>query len=221
LLGLPEKLIWRHPFPGPGLGVRVLCSDGHGEPVDPAAEKTLSELAEAAGYRSAILPIRSVGVQGDGRTYAHPALITGAPDWLHLEELSTRITNAVRSINRVVYGVKVGKDTKYRLVPAYVTRERLDRLRAIDHAVTEALLASGEYDTIWQMPVVLLPIVNKQGDECVVLRPIVSQEAMTARFVPLKKETLATIVEKAKEIKGIGDVFIDITHKPPATIEWE
>jgi GMP synthase (glutamine-hydrolysing) len=71
------------------------------------------------------------------------------------------------------------------------------------------------------MPVVLLPIVNKQGDECVVLRPIVSQEAMTARFVSLKPETLAAIVEKAKGIKGIGDLFIDVTHKPPATIEWE
>lgn len=221
LLGLPKKLIWRHPFPGPGLGVRVLCSNGSHEPVDRAAEKALSEIADAAGYKSAILPILSVGVQGDGRTYAHPALVIGAPDWLQLEELSTRITNSVQSVNRVVYGVKVGKQPVYRIVPAYVTKERLDRLRAIDQAVTEALLASGEYDTIWQMPVVLLPIANEQGDECVVLRPIVSQEAMTARFVPLKQETLAAIVEKSKKIKGIGDVFIDITHKPPATIEWE
>ena len=71
------------------------------------------------------------------------------------------------------------------------------------------------------MPVVLLPLVNSRGDECVVLRPIVSQEAMTARFIPLRDETLATIVAGAAQVPGIGDLFIDITHKPPATIEWE
>lgn len=201
--------------------MRVLCSNGSVEPVDLAAEKALSEIANVAGYKAAILPLRSVGVQGDGRSYAHPALVTGDPDWRRLEELSTRITNAVRSVNRVVYGIEIKNTPLYRIVPASVTRDRLDKLRTIDHIVTETLLKSGEYDIIWQMPVVLLPLVNEQGGECVVLRPIVSQEAMTARFVPLKPESLATIIDKAKSVKGIGDLFIDITHKPPATIEWE
>jgi GMP synthase (glutamine-hydrolysing) len=135
--------------------------------------------------------------------------------------LSTRITNSVRTVNRVIYGLNVGGDLDYRLIAAAITRERLNKLRQIDHLVTQALHASGEYGTIWQMPVVLLPLVNSNGDECVVLRPIVSQEAMTARFMPLKKETLDTIIAGAKGIAGIGDIFFDITHKPPATIEWE
>jgi GMP synthase (glutamine-hydrolysing) len=220
-LGLPKKLVWRHPFPGPGLGVRVLCSNGSAEKVEPKATEHLAAITNAAGYRSTILPIRSVGVQGDGRTYAHPALLAGALDWQRLEELSTRITNSIPTINRVVYGLKVSDGLAYKLVPAYLSPERLDKLRLVDHIVTEALLASGEYDTVWQMPVVLLPLINDRGEECVVLRPIVSQEAMTARFVPLHKETLDTIINNSKNIKGIGDIFFDVTHKPPATIEWE
>jgi GMP synthase (glutamine-hydrolysing) len=107
------------------------------------------------------------------------------------------------------------------LIPAYITRDRLEKLRAVDDLVTRQLQKSGEYDTVWQMPVVLLPLVNESGDECVVLRPIVSREAMTARFIPLKNETLEAIVKGVSSIKGIGDIFYDITHKPPATIEWE
>jgi GMP synthase (glutamine-hydrolysing) len=220
-LGLPKKLVWRHPFPGPGLGVRTLCSDGKAEKIEPSASKQLADIAKETGYHTTILPIRSVGVQGDGRTYAHPALVTGDLDWHRLGELSTRITNTIRSINRVVYGLKVTSGLHYSLIPAYVSRERLEKLRAIDRIVTDALLASGEYDTVWQMPVVLLPLINNRGEECVVLRPIVSQEAMTARFIPLYKETLNKIVSDSNNIKGIGDIFYDITNKPPATIEWE
>jgi GMP synthase (glutamine-hydrolysing) len=220
-LGLPGRLVWRHPFPGPGLGVRVLCSDGAAVAPNATASAQVAALASAAGYQSAILPVRSVGVQGDGRTYAHPVLLAGSEDWATIEELSTRITNAVRSVNRVVYSLSGDPSYPYRLIAATVTRERLAALRAVDHIVTEALFSSGEYDAVWQMPVVLLPLVNEWGGECVVLRPVVSQEAMTARFVPLKPETLSAIIEKAGAIKGIGDIFIDVTHKPPATIEWE
>ncbi len=220
-LDLPTRLVWRHPFPGPGLGVRVLCSDGAAVVPDADATAQVAALASAAGYQSAILPVRSVGVQGDGRTYAHPALLAGSEDWDGIEQLSTRITNAVRSVNRVVFSLTGDPSYPYRLIAATITRERLAALRAVDRIVTEALFSSGEYDAVWQMPVVLLPLVNERGDECVVLRPIASQEAMTARFLPLRRETLGAIIEKARTIPGIGDLFIDVTNKPPATIEWE
>ncbi|MBN2036295.1 MAG: glutamine-hydrolyzing GMP synthase [Chitinispirillaceae bacterium] len=221
IFGLPRKLLWRHPFPGPGLGVRVLCSEGAGKAPAAGDAQKLSRIASAAGYRSVLLPLRSVGVQGDSRTYAHPALVVGPRDWTALEELSTRITNGLRAVNRVVFGIKTGPTLEYRPVPAFVTKERLDTLRAVDHAITEVLFGSGEYDSLWQMPVVLLPLVNERGGECVVLRPIMSQEAMTARFVPLMEESLAAIVKAAEALPGIGDIFFDVTHKPPATIEWE
>jgi len=220
-LGLPKTLIWRHPFPGPGLGVRVLCSHGDAEAINPGALEHCQEIAHNGGYRSAILPLRSVGVQGDGRTYAHPALLVGDRDWKILEALSTRITNTERAVNRVVYGLRVSEPLSYRLINATVTRDRLDKLRVVDRIVTEELFASGEYDTIWQMPVVLLPLVNNRGEECLVLRPIVSQEAMTARFMPLKDKTIEAILKRVKAVEGIGDIFFDVTHKPPATIEWE
>lgn len=221
ILGLPKPLVWRHPFPGPGLGVRVLCSDGKEQVYGAEESAMLKGIAKDFGYEAVILPVRSVGVQGDERSYAHPALITGSCDWARLEELSTKITNSIKSVNRVVYGVKTSKTLSYKLISAFITRERLEKIRAVDAIVTDLLHQSGEYDKIWQMPVVLLPIVNEKGGECVVLRPIVSQEAMTARFIPLESSTLENIVKRASQIDGIGDIFFDITHKPPATIEWE
>jgi GMP synthase (glutamine-hydrolysing) len=220
-LGIPHSLIWRHPFPGPGLGVRVLCSDGVEVPVSPQDRDTVNELAAIEGYTASVLPVKSVGVQGDERSYAHPAVVRGTCDWSLLEKLSTTVTNKVRSVNRVVYALKTGSSLDYKLINAGINRERLDKLRKVDHIVTTALRSSGEYDTVWQLPVVLLPLVNNTGGECVVIRPIVSQEAMTARFAPLAQITIDTIVDQASKIDGIGDLFFDITHKPPATIEWE
>lgn len=220
-LKIPHELIWRHPFPGPGLGVRVLCSDGKVDVASQMDVDPLNTVTQKDGYKAAILPIRSVGVQGDERTFAHPALLIGECDWKRLEDLSTRITNIFPSVNRVVYGIKAEKSADYHLVKSEMTKQRLDKLRAVDHVVTNALNNTGEYGNVWQMPVVLLPLVNSCGNECVVLRPIVSQEAMTARFVPLSKETLDSIVDGVSKIDGIGDLFFDITHKPPATIEWE
>jgi GMP synthase (glutamine-hydrolysing) len=220
-IGLPDKLLWRHPFPGPGLGVRLLCSDGAAVSIDVKAQGMVTEQAQKAGYASEVLPLRSVGVQGDSRTYAHPALVCGPRDWMRLEDLSTAITNSVREVNRVIYGLRLEGLPQYRLIRAFVTKERLETLRAFDSIVTEALHRFGEYASVWQMPVVLLPLVNKQGDQCAVLRPILSQEAMTARFARLKDETIDYILGESKKVKALGDIFYDVTHKPPGTIEWE
>jgi len=220
-IGLPEKLLWRHPFPGPGLGVRLLCSNGKTISIDQALHGRVQSIAAPAGFQSMVLPLRSVGVQGDSRTYAHPVLVCGEKNWQRLESLSTTITNTVRDVNRVVYGVRVEDDPQYRLIEAYVDPNRLKMLRAIDHIVTEALLRFGEYASVWQMPVVLLPIVNNQGGQCCVLRPILSQEAMTARFARLKDETIEYILDQSRSVNGLGDIFYDVTHKPPGTIEWE
>jgi GMP synthase (glutamine-hydrolysing) len=220
-LGLPKNLLWRHPFPGPGLGVRVLCSNGAAIGIEGATKTRLAEIGSADGYSAALLPVRSVGVQGDSRTYAHPALVCGEKDWTRLETLSTKITNGLKEINRVVFGLRIEDGSEYSLIRAYVSKDRLEILRAFDHIVTEALNSFNEYDGVWQMPVVLLPLVNKRGNQCAVLRPIMSQEAMTARFAPLKNETLDCILDKSRAVKGLGDIFFDVTHKPPATIEWE
>lgn len=125
VLGLPESIIWRHPFPGPGLAVRVL---GEVTPdkltVLRACDEILLEEIVAAGlYRSTsqvfavLLPVRSVGVMGDGRTYESVVALRAVEtqdfmtaDWARipyevLARISNRIINEVRGVNRVVYDI--------------------------------------------------------------------------------------------------------------------
>ena len=136
-LGLPDEIVWRQPFPGPGLGIRII---------------------------------------GD------------------------------------------------------ITRERLDLLRDADAIAREEMTKAGLDRDIWQCPVVLLADVHSvgvQGDERtygspIVLRPVSSEDAMTADWSRLPYDVLATISTRiTNECTGINRVVLDVTSKPPATIEWE
>ena len=222
-LGLPRDLVWRHPFPGPGLGVRVLCSDGSGVddiPVDDKAK--LKDITSKAGYQSTLLPLRCTGNRGGMRTYTRPVLICGKFDWDVISKLVTDITTSIPSVNRVVYALDTQELSSYKLIKTHITRQRLDKLRTIDAIVTDALKKTGEYDAIWQMPVVILPVVDeKTGCEAFVLRPIQSKDALEASVVRLTRETLDIIIGAKRSTEGIGDLFLDVTPKPPATIEWE
>ncbi|MGP4112829.1 glutamine-hydrolyzing GMP synthase [Streptomyces sp. 4N509B] len=111
-----------------------------------------------------------------------------------------------------------------------VTRERLDTLRAADAIVREELTAAGLDRDIWQCPVVLLADVRSvgvQGDgrtygHPVVLRPVTSEDAMTADFARIPYELLATISTRiTNEVADVNRVTLDVTSKPPGTIEWE
>ncbi|WP_194242474.1 glutamine-hydrolyzing GMP synthase [Gimesia benthica] len=124
-LGLPDELIYRHPFPGPGLAVRCLgeVTEERLKVLREADVIVIEELHKANLYRktkqafAVLLPIRSVGVMGDGRTYEDVAAIRAVEtddfmtaNWSPLphevlERMSTRITNNVRGINRVVYDI--------------------------------------------------------------------------------------------------------------------
>ncbi len=120
-LGLPERMVWRHPFPGPGLAIRIIgdVTEERLEILRTADAVLLEEVRRAGLYRElwqcfAVLPaIRSVGVQGDERTYAYPVVIRAVTsedamtaDWARLpyellETISSRIINEVRGVNRV------------------------------------------------------------------------------------------------------------------------
>jgi GMP synthase (glutamine-hydrolysing) len=136
-LGLPEPMVWRHPFPGPGLAIRII---------------------------------------GD------------------------------------------------------VTRDRLDVLRAADAIAREELTAAGLDRDVWQFPVVLLADVRSvgvQGDgrtygHPVVLRPVSSEDAMTADWSRLPYDVVAKISGRiTNEVAEVNRVVLDVTSKPPGTIEWE
>ena len=125
-LGLPEEIVWRQPFPGPGLGVRIIGEvTADRLEVLRQADQIAREELKAAGQDRAIwqcpvvllADVRSVGVQGDGRTYGHPIVLRPVSsedamtaDWSRLpyellEKISTRITNEVREVNRVVLDI--------------------------------------------------------------------------------------------------------------------
>ncbi|MGL1902986.1 MAG: glutamine-hydrolyzing GMP synthase [Fibrobacterales bacterium] len=216
-LDIPHALLWRHPFPGPGLGVRLLCSDGtHIE--NPHIEGLADYLLQN-DIQGKILPIHSVGVQGDARTYAQPFVIQNEMGWRDCETYSTAITNRFKELNRLVYQVNSDPLIHYELVEQYSTRDRLDILRTIDAICTEFLLANNLYNEIWQMPVVLLPLTTN-GKPVAVLRPVCSTEAMTANFYEMDRTLLNQLWTKV-EAAGLGALLYDITHKPPGTIEWE
>jgi GMP synthase (glutamine-hydrolysing) len=125
-LGLPEEMVQRHPFPGPGLAIRIIGAvDRDRLEILRAADKIAREELTAAGLDRDVwqfpvvllADVRSVGVQGDGRTYGHPVVLRPVSsedamtaDWSRLPydviaRISTRITNEVREINRVVLDV--------------------------------------------------------------------------------------------------------------------
>jgi len=124
-LGLTEELVWRHPFPGPGLGVRCLgpLTAERLTKLREADAIVLEELRAAGLYRdiqqafAVLLPVQSVGVMGDGRTYEEAIAVRAVQtddfmtaDWFPmpyevLGRISTRIINEVRGVNRVVYDV--------------------------------------------------------------------------------------------------------------------
>ncbi len=124
-LGLPEEIVWRHPFPGPGLAVRVLGEVTREQLVTlREADAIVVEEIRAAGlYRATaqafavLLPVRSVGVMGDARTYENTIAVRAVDtddfmtaDWSHLPypllaRISTRVINEVKGVNRVVYDI--------------------------------------------------------------------------------------------------------------------
>jgi GMP synthase (glutamine-hydrolysing) len=124
-LGLPEALVYRHPFPGPGLAVRCLgeVTEDRLRVLRAADAILLEELKQAGWYRqtaqafAVLLPVRSVGVMGDERTYENVVALRAVQtddfmtaDWSHLPyellaKISTRIINQVAGVNRVVYDV--------------------------------------------------------------------------------------------------------------------
>ena len=232
-LGLPDKLVWRQPFPGPGLGIRALCHQPvEDEGLDPQIQKKLTKLFDTIkiveelgdNCRISLLPIKSVGVQGDFRTYAHPCVIDRSPagdiDWLKLEKISPRITNEIKEVNRVLLNVGSRELTGGKLHEASITEGRLELLREVDAIVQEEIFASDLERDIWQFPVVLIPF-GVENKESVVLRPVSSLEAMTAKFYPLEGKVLNSIVRKIEALGKIDYIFFDLTNKPPGTIEWE
>ena len=204
-LEIPGEFLHRHPFPGPGLAIRCLCSE---------TESPVKRLDP--GW---LLPIRSVGVQGDSRSYRSVLALEKLPE----DELATTLVNRMwETINRVVGVVSLRTAiSEMRSTRGTLTPERLARLRHADAIVRRLSEASGFEREVWQFPVVLIPLGIDQTPDSIVLRPIHSVDGMTAQVVRMRDELLRRMADELLLVDGICGIFYDLTHKPPGTIEWE
>jgi GMP synthase (glutamine-hydrolysing) len=223
MLGIDHEMVWRHPFPGPGLGVRLLCSDGAADRTGfDVLEPALADTGARHGVETLALPIRSVGVKADLRAYEHPTLLGGDIPWDALLECVSEITADVPGVNRCVWNLGPTMPRTATPIPAFATRERLDLLREADLIVMRALRRHGLYHEIWQCPTVLVPLdLEGNGGELVVLRPVQSRRAMTAQPVELPEAVLDELRRDILALPGITSLALDVTGKPPGTIEWE
>ena len=208
-LGLPGNLLERHPFPGPGLAIRCLCAEAS-EPVRRAENGWL-------------LPVRSVGVQGDSRSYAHVLCLDKFPSpEENLQALATEMINRTAGINRMVARVTTLVPlAEMQVSKSWLSSERLARLRHVD-AIVRRLTHQSSFDRqVWQFPVILIPVGTPERPDSVVLRPVHSVDGMTAQSVSMDRGLLESLAGQLTGVAGICGVFYDLTHKPPATIEWE
>lgn len=207
-IGIPEKFLARHPFPGPGLAIRCLCS-----------EEEASVAQTSDGF---LLPLRSVGVQGDVRSYRNVLSLSGKPTLNDLQAIAPALTNRCADINRVIAlcGSKAPL-ASFQVFRASATKQRLDTLRQADAAVRAFSLETGFEEKVWQFPVILVPVGTEEAPESIVLRPVDSVDGMTAEVVLMSSEDLDRLTARLIALPEIAAVFYDLTHKPPGTIEWE
>jgi len=165
-------------------------------------------------------------VQGDSRSYA-PVLAINASAAINGHaaldhERATALINRLSGVNRVIAAVATRAPlAEMRVRASSLTPERIERLRRADAIVRRISHESGFDGTVWQFPVILIPLGAGVAPDSVVLRPVDSVDGMTARSVAMSPELLDRMCQELMAIPDIAGVFYDLTHKPPATIEWE
>lgn len=233
-LGLPNDVVERHPFPGPGLAIRILCLDNRQRtawhPSEARLKKFIAKHEALAGYSSSarLLPVRNVGVGGDERSHVAPAAIKSDAPWKTLAQLVGDITGTFRDdINRVVFALGETPLDKIRLTPTRLDETARSQLRSADRIVFEEMRSSDALSAIKQCPVVLLPVsFDKPGGRSIVIRPVTTSTFMTVQPMLPGRDlpgafTSAAAKRILEEVPGISQVFLDMTPKPPATTEWE
>ncbi|XP_052082830.1 GMP synthase [glutamine-hydrolyzing]-like [Mytilus californianus] len=268
-LGLPDEMVQRHPFPGPGLAIRVICGDhpymckDFGETSvllrfivdyvnalktphllitkikDSTTEEEREELkriSSECNLTSTLLPIKTVGVQGDCRTYSYVVGLSTdeKPPWTSLMYLAKLIPRICHNINRVVY--IFGGSVKYPLediTPTYLTSGVLSTLRQADYLCTKVLIEEKCVHKLSQMPVIITPLhfdrdpaLNLPScQRSIAIRTFITNDFMTG--IPatpgqhIDTKVLDRMVTEILTVPGLSRVMYDLTSKPPGTTEWE
>jgi len=230
MLGLDEEIASRQPFPGPGLGVRLICCEDK-ITLDNNLVAQFENYQRKYGFQGAIAPIRSVGVQGDNRSYRNLSILWGEGIDCNMDNafaLARNIPNNLNFINRCAY-VLDRKEVKGPLenCAMHVTSHTADLLREADAIVTKNIMNP----KISQGFAVLVPVFERTSKDqkanySVAIRTVVTSDFMTARpAIPGVDFSLDGLKQAVKEIKAYSDeidlVMYDLTGKPPATVEWE
>jgi GMP synthase (glutamine-hydrolysing) len=272
-LGLPEEFIERHPFPGPGLAIRIIChqdgtasadklkeiiqksdevntpsmiktfvrySNAQANPnlvftqlrdkLNPRDQKTLLEVTERfPGFSAVLMPFRTVGVQGDGRTYSLCAaisyenstksdLIKNEQFWKALYQMAKIMPTVLTYVNRVVFmfGDNAINETPNFTTDTTLTLQSINQLRQADHICTQSLLKHDCYKKISQMPVVSLPVDFNANDQSqygygkqnsavlrsICIRPFITNDFMTGvPALPVKDIPLECFMEMVDRIQ--------------------
>lgn len=230
-LGLPEDVVWRQPFPGPGLAIRILANkDGRIEASDQQKTAAIRTYLKQTGRQltAQVLPVRSVGVGGDARSHASALALQGDLSWAEFADLAKDLPAHFRSeINRVVVALGPERLASPQLVDTDLSQVTADQLRRADSIVFAQMRKAGLLKKIKQCPVVLLPVsFGQKGDRSIVLRPVTTSTFMTVQAMVPGKDLPEAFIRNCTdgilaEVPGISQVFLDLTNKPPATTEWE
>jgi len=197
----------------------------------------LEQFTSKSKFYTSTVPIKSVGVQGDCRSYSRVACISGPPDWENLAFLAKLIPRICHSINRVCYVIgEPIKETHFPddTTPTTLSTHALEQLRECDYIAHKIMKDNNCESKLSQMPVVLLPLhfdrepySTKVGScqRSIVLRPFISKDFMTGvaaipgNHIPV--DVVNKIAEEIRKVPGITRVLYDLTSKPPGTTEWE
>ncbi len=231
-LGLPEEIAWRHPFPGPGNAIRILCArNGDYITPDQSVKENLQLLMAASGlddaFSAQLLPVRSGGVGGDARSYIMPVALRGPADWRELEKAAKILPEGMRDdVSRVVYALTDTPTASFTLTETFLRSNERRQLRHVDRIVFEEIRARGLIREMSQCPIVLLPLsFGEEGQRSIVLRPVKTSTYLTARAVTGLHINDNFFFETAQRIRSevptISQVFLEITGKPPGRTEWE
>jgi len=227
-LGLPDDLVWRQPFPGPGLAVRIICAEKPyiTDDFDEINEK-LNEFS-TQDISATLLPMQTVGVQGDGRSYSYLVGLSGKKDWNELFRIAKEIPKQVHKVNRIVYifGDPVTWPVK-EITPTYLREDVISQLQKADDIVNEVLLKYNLIRKLSQVPVISFPVnFGLEGYRSIGIRTFITNDFMTgAPAIPGKdipENAVDEMVSRIlKEVEKVSRVVYDLTSKPPGTTEWE
>ncbi len=246
-LGLPPEICLRQPYPGPGLGIRIV--DGvsvQGDAGFGSADAKVDRIARSHGLEGYLIPVKTVGVQGDERTYTYVAMLRGPRDWSRIRKAAVEIPSKVGYVNRVVYDIgnqPVDRSMLKRHLDCKVSRLTIDYLKEIDSEGMKIIDTYGFNKYISQTIFVLFGAgIHDPGKISAALRAVDTETFMTVNpveplhikrselnsynasaIVPARMswECLADLYDTLVPKYGLGGFVIDVTDKPPSTTCWE